>query len=252
MSNTIIIKNKIAIEKMRIAGKLLANVMEEVKGIIDSGMNTEELDRIIEKKMIQSGLKPVCKGYAGYRHATCISLNDVVVHGIPSKEIILKFGDFVKIDVVGSYKGYCVDMARYFFIGEVNPLVRKIAQVAQKSLDFAISNIIPGKRLSDISALVQKIVEEEGFGVVRYFAGHGIGKSIHEAPDVPNYGKPGQGPVLQPGMTLALEPMITQGHYDIQIMDDGWTAKTVDGGLAAHVEDTVLVTEQGVEVLTRA
>lgn len=251
MSIHIIIKNKVIIEKMRIAGKLLAEIMQEAQSLVVIGKNTAEIDAIIEQNMRKKGLVPACKGYAGYNHATLISLNDVIVHGVPSKEIILKSGDFVKIDVVGAYKGYCVDMARYFFVGEVNPFVRKIAAVAQQALDSAIDNVVPGKKLSDISALIQQIVEREGFGVVRYFAGHGIGKDIHEAPDIPNYGVPGQGPILQPGMTLAIEPMITQGAYDVQIMADGWTAKTVDGGLAAHVEDTILVTEQGAEILTR-
>lgn len=248
---TITIKNKAAIEKMRVAGHALALVMASIGDHVKVGKNTLDLDQIIEEKMRAGGLKPECKGYGTYKHATCISVNDVVVHGIPSKEIILKSGDFVKIDVVGSYKGYCADMARYFFVGEVNPKAAMLAQVAQTALDNAIKRITPGIRLSDVSACIQQEVEKAGFGVVRYFAGHGIGKSMHEAPDVPNYGKPGQGPILQEGMTLAIEPMITEGSYDIHILEDGWTAKTVDGGLAAHVEDTVVVTKNGAEILTR-
>ena len=249
--NTILIKNKASIEKMRIAGHTLARIMGLMSGYISPGVSTGELDQIIEQKMRAEGLNPECKGYGTYKHATCISINDTIVHGVPSKEMILKSGDFVKIDVVGSYKGYCADMARGFFVGEVNPTAARLASVAQKALDNAIKKIAPGVRLSDISACIQQEVESAGFGVVRYFAGHGIGKSMHEAPDFPNYGKPGQGPILREGMTFAIEPMITEGSYDVHILADGWTAKTVDGGLAAHVEDTVVVTKNGAEILTR-
>jgi methionyl aminopeptidase len=246
------IKNKIAIEKMRIAGRKLAIIMVEIEQFIKEGVSTFEVDFIIENKMNGAGLKTVCKGYAGYRYATCISLNDVVVHGIPSKKTILKSGDFVKIDVVGGYKGYCVDMARGYCVGKVVPIVKKMVCVVQKALDVAISKIFPGVYVHDISFTIQNEVEREGFGVVRDFAGHGIGKQIHEAPEIPNYGDPGTGLVLREGMTLAIEPMITQKGYEIKVMGDGWTAKTVDGGFAAHVEDTVLVTKSGVEIFTRA
>ncbi len=247
----IVIKNKASIDKMRRAGQSLARIINDIKDVIKPGISTLELDTLIEEKMRADGLKPECKGYGTYKHATCISLNDVVVHGIPSKEIILKSGDFVKIDVVGSHKGYCADMARYFFVGSASPEALKLADAAQKALDGAIEIIRPGIRLSDVSAFIQGAVEAEGFSVVRDFAGHGIGKLIHEGPQIPNYGKPGKGPLLQEGMTLAIEPMINEKSYKIKIMSDGWTAKTVDGGLAAHVEDTVVVTKNGFEVLTR-
>lgn len=247
----IIIKNKSAIEKMRIAGQRLAQIMKNITPLIVPGNSTQDIDFQIEKMMLEAELKPVCKGYGSYKHATCISVNDVVVHGVPSKEIILKSGDFVKIDVVGSYKSYCADMARFYFVGDVSPEVKRLAQTAQKSLDIAIGLIRPGVHLSTISNAVQTEVEAAGFGVVRDFAGHGIGKRIHEEPDVPNYGASGKGPVLRQGMTLAIEPMITQNSYKIVIDSDGWTARTVDGGFAAHVEDTVVVTSDGVEILTR-
>jgi methionyl aminopeptidase len=206
----IVLKNKVSIDKMRVAGHVLANIMNEVKNHVILGKNTIEIDAFIEKRMIQQGLKPECKGYGGYRFATCISLNDVVVHGIPSKEVILKSGDFVKIDVVGSYKGYCADITRYFFVGEANSMAARMANVAQRALDTAIKQIVPGVRLSDISYAIQQEVEKDGFSVVRDLAGHGIGKAIHEEPNIPNFGKPGQGPVLQEGMTLAIEPMIAK------------------------------------------
>lgn len=247
----IILKNKVSIEKMRHAGKLLASIMEEIKSMVIPGQNTLAIDAFIEKRLIESGLKPSCKGYAGYRFATCISLNDTIVHGIPSKEVILKSGDFVKIDVVGSYKGYCADIARYFFVGEVNATASHLALIAQQALDGAIVKIGPGIRLSDISHFIQRHVESAGFSVIRDFAGHGIGKAMHEAPQIPNYGAPGHGPELREGMTLAIEPMIAEKSYQLRIMSDGWTARTLDGGLAAHVEDTVVVTKNGAEVLTR-
>jgi len=248
---TIVIKNKHALDKMHAAGQKLALVMQEVESILVPDIHTEYVDAFIEERMRLAGLNPECKGYAGYRHATCISLNDVVIHGIPSKEKVLKSGDFVKIDVVGSYKGYCADMTRYFFIGTVSPVAHEMAQTAQQALDRAIQAIRPGVHLSDISATIQQKVEQDGFGVVRAFCGHGIGRTMHEGPDVPNFGVAGMGPLLQEGMTLAIEPMITQKSYEIVVESDGWTARTIDGGLAAHVEDTVVVTNDGARILTR-
>ncbi len=252
--HAIVIKNKMAIEKMRGAGQRLAKIMHDITPYTQQvGISTFELDQIIEEMMIKAELKPVCKGYGTYKNATCISLNDVVVHGIPSKEVILKSGDFVKIDVVGAYKSYCADLARYYFVGEVSPVARRLAQVAQSALDKAIAAIAPGKRLSDICLLIQHEVEQAGFGVVRDFAGHGIGKRMHEAPDVPNFWDVDndESVILREGMTLAIEPMITEKSYEIRIMPDGWTARTIDGGLAGHVEDTVVVTKTGAEILTR-
>ncbi len=251
MSHNIIIKNKAAIAKMREAGRLLALVMKDIRSDELEGKNTWDIDAFIEKKMLEAGLKTPCKGFSDYKHATCISVNDVVVHGVPSKETVLKSGDFVTIDVVGSFNGYCADMARCFLIGDVKPIVKKMADVAQQSLDQAISLIKPGVRLSTISASIQKVVEQNGFSVIRDFVGHGIGKDFHEAPEVPNFGEPGQGPILREGMALAIEPMIAEKNYRVKTLSDGWTIKTVDGGLAAHVEDTVLVTFDGVDVLTR-
>lgn len=247
----IVIKNKAALEKMRVAGRLLATMMSEVGEKVIEGVTTFEIDEFVEKKMRKAGLRPVCKGYGGYQHATCISLNDAVIHGVPSQKVVLKSGDFVKIDVAGSHKNYCADMTRYFFVGQVDEIVKRLAAAAQRALDAAIDEITPGKRVSDISKRVQREVEALGFGIVRDFAGHGIGKNLHEDPEVPNFAEAGQGPILCEGMTLAIEPMITQGSHAVRKMEDGWTIKTVDGGLAAHVEDTVAVTSDGAEILTR-
>ena len=245
------IKNKQAISKMRIAGRLLASVLHEIKEHIRPGITTLELNNVIEEKMRKKGLSPECKGYRGYKYATCISINDVVVHGVPSKKVVLKDGDLVKIDVVGSHKKYCADMARCFFVGQGSPNAKKLVAVVQNALDKAIEHAVPGKHLSDISSCIQHEVEKEGFSVIRDFAGHGIGKDMHEEPEIPNFGVPGKGPVLDSGMVLAIEPMIAEGDYAISIAKDGWTAKTADGKLAGHVEDTVLVTLQAPEILTR-
>jgi methionyl aminopeptidase len=249
----IIIKNKRAIESMRKAGHALSEILasDELKKIVQPGISTDKIDQWVEGAMRKAGLYPECIGYGGYKHATCISVNDAVVHGVPSKKYILQEGDLVKIDVVGSIKGYCADMARCFIVGKGSVQTEKIVEVAQKSLDAALERVAPGVALKTVVQAIQSVVEEAGFGIVREFAGHGIGKSMHEAPDVPNYVDGVDHLILQEGMTLAIEPMITEGSHEVFVLKDGWTAKTVDGKLAAHVEDTVLVTATGCEVLTR-
>lgn len=247
----IIIKNKAAIMKMEIAARKLAEVIQEITPLVKEGVTTLELDTAVVKKLSEKGLVSRCKGYLGYQHVTCISVNEEVVHGVPRKEKVIKDGDLVKIDICASWKTYCADMARCFLIGNVSDGIQKLARVAQQSLDKGIEQAVVGNRVSDISAAVQKEVEKNGFGVVRDFAGHGIGKSLHEDPEVLNYGKPGRGPILRAGMTLAIEPMITYGKYDVYVTHDGWTVKTEDKSWAAHVEDTVLITESGPKILTR-
>ena len=244
------IKNKSAILKMREAGKRLCEIVSSLDDILEEGISTFHIDHLIEQSMLKAGLKPECKGYAGYRFATCISPNDVVVHGVPSKKVILKSGDFVKIDVVGSFKGYCADMARPFFIGKPSQEVLDLANAAIESFGVAVGKAVPGGRLSDISSAVQVEVERRGFSVVREFAGHGIGRKLHESPEIPNFGKAGEGPILREGMTLAIEPMVTQKSCSVVIESDGWTARTSDGCLASHFENTILVTSNGPELLT--
>ena len=251
MQVVIKIKNKQAIEKMRVAGEKLALVMHDIAPYVEAGRNTFEIDRIIEAKMRACGLIPECKGYSGFPAASCISLNDTLVHGIPAEEIILKTGDFVKIDVVGSHKGYCADMARSFFVGRASVVAQKMVDVAQMALDRAIEVACPGNRLFDISYNVQCEVENGGFAVVKEYAGHGIGRDMHEEPEVPNLGKKGAGPILRSGMALAIEPMLTEHVCDVLVGADGWAAKTSDECLAGHVEDTVLIGDFGPEVLTR-
>ncbi len=245
------IKNKLALRKMETAGQFLAEICKELDGELQVGMTTLHVDSLISQKLAKRALISCTKGYMGYRHSSCISINDEVVHGVPSDKKQLLFGDLVKVDICASYEGYCADMARCFFIEKKEDGAEKLVKAAQASLDAGIAQMQVGKRLTDISAAVQQVVEAEGFGVVRDFAGHGIGKRMHEEPEILNYGKPGQGPVLRVGMAFAIEPMITAGSYEVYITGDGWTVKTKDKSLAAHVEDTVVLTDNGPKILTR-
>jgi methionyl aminopeptidase len=247
----IILKDSRSIDKMTIAGRLLAEIVEHVSSLIVIGMTSKDLDSLVETKMRAAGLVPSCIGYGGYRHATCISINDGVIHGVPSLSAVFKEGDCVKLDVVGSYQGYCADMARTFFVGTPSAEAFKMRECAQFSLDEALKIIKPGVKIGTIAESIQKNVESAGYSVVRAYAGHGIGRNIHEGPEVPNFGKAGTGVVLVAGMTLAIEPMVTQYRPDVFVDSDGWSVKTVDRGLAVHVEDTVVVTDFGVRVLTR-
>ena len=198
----------------------------------------------------ERGAAPAFKGYRGFPATVCVSINDEVVHGIPSARRRLKEGDIVGFDLGCIVEGYYADCAVTLPIGAVPTAVQKLLDVTRESLELAIQECRPDRRLSDVSHAVQRHVEAHGFGVVRAFVGHGIGRALHEEPQVPNFGEPGRGPRLRPGMVLAIEPMVTMGDYDVRILDDGWTAVTTDGSLAAHFEHTIAVTESGPEVLT--
>jgi methionyl aminopeptidase len=245
------IKNKSAIQKMVEAGKRLSSIFSKLPTVLDVGRSTLEVDHWIARMLVEKGLTSRMKGYQGYQYVSCISINDVVVHGIPHQETRLKEGDLVKIDVCASWQGYCADMARPFFVGTSSSSALKLVSVAQSALDKGIECASVGNRLTDISAAIQTEVERYGFGVVRDFAGHGIGKRMHEDPEILNYGAAGKGPILQQGMAFALEPMITVGKYDVFVDHDNWTVKTVDGSLACHVEDTIIVTHDGPVIITR-
>ncbi len=247
----ITIKDKQSIQKMKTAGIFLVEILNDIKLLIKPGVNTLYLDRWIEEQLLKKEMISQSKGYCGYKHVSCISLNDVVVHGVPSADIILKESDLVKVDVCASWQGYCADLARCYFVGEGDSDAKKLVAVAQSALDKGIEMARVGNRLTDISSAIQQEVETHGYGIVRDFAGHGIGKSMHEAPEILNYGKPGKGPLLKPGMAFAIEPMITMGKFDVYVTNDGWTVKTKDKSLAAHVEDTIVITEQEPLVLTR-
>ena len=190
------------------------------------------------------------KGYCGYPASVCVSINDEVVHGIPSKKHHLREGDIVSCDLVVEYKGYMADAARTYPVGEVSPEAMHLIETAERAFFNGIAYAKPGYRLQDISHAIQETVEGEGFGVIRDFVGHGIGSEMHEDPQIPNVGKAGKGPRLQPGMTLAIEPMITQGTWEVDVLEDDWTAVTLDGGLAAHYENTVVITDGEPELLT--
>jgi methionyl aminopeptidase len=247
----ITIKNKVAISKMEEAGKRLSAIFEELPSIICSGMSTLELNDWIESKQREYQLVSKSKGYKGYKYVSCISVNDVVVHGVPQATVKFKSGDLVKVDVCAAWNGYCADMARAYFIETSTEEQRRFVDVAYSALDKGIAQAYAGNHLSDISAAIQQEVEKWGYGVVRDFAGHGIGKQMHEDPEIVNFGKPGKGPILRPGMAFALEPMITMGSYKVVIMSDGWTAKTADSSLAAHVEDTIIITDAEPKIITR-
>ncbi|MFA6066178.1 MAG: type I methionyl aminopeptidase [Candidatus Babeliaceae bacterium] len=244
------IKNKYAQKNMIEAGRLLAEVFFDLQSYIKPGMTTFSIDLWIGRQLKNKNLMSAMRGYMGYKYVSCISINDEVVHGIPHEARYIQPDDLVKVDVCASWNGYCADMARCFYFGN-DEHVKKLIDVAMSSLDHGIAKSISTNHLSDISAAIQLTVEQYGFGVVRDFAGHGIGKKMHEDPEILNYGAPGKGPLIQNGMAFALEPMITLGNYEVFVMDDGWTVKTVDKSFAAHVEDTVLITEHGPSVITR-
>lgn len=218
---------------------------------IAPGVTTAELNDLAEKECERQGGVPAFKGYGGFPYAICASPNDRVVHGFPNDDP-LRHGDIISIDFGVLYRGFYGDAAVTLIVGQIDDESRRLVEVTRESLDRAIEKAVPGGRLSDISQAVQAWVEPRGFSVVREFVGHGIGRNLHEAPQIPNYGQAGQGPRLKPGMTLALEPMINAGASGVRIMDDGWTAVTQDGKRSAHFEHTVAITENGPEILTRA
>ena len=246
----IVIKSPSELDKMRAAGRIVAEVLARLKEEIQPGVTTATLDQIAEKACLKAGAKPAFKGYGGFPYAICASPNDRIVHGFPD-ERPLQPGDILSIDFGVLYKGYYGDSAITVPVGEVTAETRALVVTTQESLQKAIDRAVPGGRLSDISHAVQSWVEPRGFSVVREFVGHGIGQRLHESPQIPNFGAPGQGPRLKAGMVLAIEPMINVGVPDVKILDDGWTAVTQDGKLSAHFEHTVAITEQGPEILTR-
>ena len=247
----ILIKTAAEIEKMRISGIALRKVHDALTPHVVPGASTMDLERIAVAKIAELGGIAAFKGYHGYPAALCTSINDEVVHGIPSDKRILKEGDIVSIDCGVIIDGFYSDAAVTHAIGKVSPATTKLLETTQASLEAAILQCQPGGRLFDISAAVQQMCEAQGFGVVREFVGHGIGRSMHEDPQVPNFGEHGKGPRLKPGMVLAIEPMINAGGPEVHVLKDGWTAVTNDGSYSAHFEHTVAITKDGPYVLTR-
>lgn len=251
------IKSKKEIELMREACKVVALTYQDLEQKIKPGMTTWELDQIAEKKMRELGAIPAEKGYdvgirgiPPYPASICVSINDEVIHGIPSKNRIIKEGDLVSIDTVALKDGFNGDAARTFLVGKVSKEAQRLVEVTKQAFFEGIQYAKPGFRIGDISHAIGEYVNSKGYSVVREFQGHGIGKEMHEDPGIPNYGKAGRGLRLEPGMTLAIEPMVIQGKPNILELEDGWTIITEDGSLAAHYENTILITEKEPEILT--
>lgn len=244
------IKSPREIELMREAGRILAKTHEELAKNLRPGMSTWDIDHMGEEIIRSYGCIPSFKNYNGYPASICVSVNDEVVHGIPHKEHFLDEGDIVSLDAGVVYKGYHSDAARTYGIGEIDDDAKKLIEVTRQSFFEGIKFAKAGNHLNDISAAIQKYAESFGFGVVRDLVGHGIGSHLHEDPEIPNFARKRKGILLQPGMTLAIEPMITEGSYEVVWLDDDWTVMTEDGGWAAHYENTILITEGEPEILS--
>ena len=245
----IVYKTEAEIAAMRESSRIVALVLSELRPMIKPGVRTIDLDAYAESRTRELGAKPAFKGYRGYPGSLCVSINEEVIHGIPSTRA-LREGDLVSLDFGVLCDGYYGDAARTYPVGTVSEKARRLMDAAERSLEAGLERLAEGNRISDISAAVQRRVETEGFSVIRSFVGHGIGRDLHEEPQVPNFGFPGRGPRIRRGLVLAVEPMIAAGDWEIDIRDDGWTAVTRDGSLAAHFEQTVALTEKGVEILT--
>ncbi len=245
----ITIKSDSEIELMREAGRILRDTLNMLKEHVKVGVTTKELDKLAHDYIISRGAKPSFLGYGGFPGSICASVNEQVVHGIPSNRKLVS-GDIIGIDCGVIYKGWQSDAARTFAVGEISEKHKKLIQVTEQSFFEAMKVIREGARLGDIGAAVQNLAESNGFSVVRDLVGHGIGKDMHEDPQVPNYGKAGKGLRLKRNMTLAIEPMINEGTYEVSALDDGWTVVTDDDGYSAHYENTVLITEDGYEILS--
>ncbi len=246
----ITIKTEDDIKFIRQACKVAAEVLEEAADKARPGISTGELDAFIENEIIKRGAKPAFKGYRGYRHASCLSVNEEIVHGIPSARVI-KEGDIMGIDVGAVVGGFYGDNARTVMIGKVSRSAEKLVRAAEECLDVAVKRAKSGARVGDISSAIEQFARSRGYSVVKDLFGHGVGKALHEDPLIPNFGRPGSGPKLESGMVFAIEPMLNIGGSDIVTLDDGWTVVTKDRQLSAHFEHTVLITGSGAEVLTR-
>jgi methionyl aminopeptidase len=247
----IICKSPAELDKMHRAGLVVWDVLSSLRAMVAPGVSTMDLEKFAERRTAEHRARPAFKGYRGFPCVLCTSVNNEIVHGIPSAARKLKDGDIVSLDFGVQLDGYYGDAAVTVPVGKIAPELEKLLRVTRESLDRAIAQVRLGNRLSDISHAVQSWVEENGFSVVREFVGHGIGTVMHEELQVPNYGAPGHGPRLQEGMTLAIEPMVNMGHPAVRVLDDHWTAVTADGSYSAHFEHTVAVTSNGPSILTR-
>jgi len=246
----IILKSQQEIDLMREAAAVTKAMLLELPKVITAGMSTKDIDDYVEETILRNKMIPAFKGYNGFPACACVSVNEEVVHGIPSKKKILKEGDIVSVDLGTIYKDYYSDAARTYAVGTISEEAQRLITVTEESFFAGLKFCRPGYRLTDVSHAIQAHAEAAGFSVVRDFVGHGIGRNMHEDPQIPNYGRPGRGPKLTPGMVLAIEPMINAGGYDVEVMLNNWTVETVDGSLSAHYENTVVITEDEPELLT--
>ena len=246
----IIVKSPREIVLMREAGRITAGVFETLLPLIKPGVTTKHLDEEAERYIRSQGPTPNFKGVGDYPASICASVNDTLIHGIPSRNIVLKEGDIISIDVGACYKGYNGDACRTFAVGKISEEAQRLIDTTKESFYEAMKVIRPGAYLSDVSATIQQYCESRGYSLPREYTGHGIGTRLHEDPSIPNYGIPGHGPRLKVGMCLAIEPMVNEGKKEVKTMPDGWTVKTVDGKLSCHYENTIVVTNEGYEILT--
>jgi len=246
----IIIKSVREIDIMREAGKVTGEILRDLDGFIRPGMTTHDVDAFVEDRIGRYNMKPAFKGYGGFPAAACVSVNEEIVHGIPSKNRVLKEGDIVSVDTGTIFHGYYSDAARTYPVGAISAEARKLIDVTKESFFRGIKNAMPGYRLHDIGHAVQVYSEANGMGVIRDYTGHGVGRNLHEDPAVPNYGEAGKGPHLKAGMVLAIEPMLSLGTYECRTLANGWTVVTTDGSYAAHYENTVAITDGEPELLT--
>ena len=244
------LKNSAQITAMKDAGRITGEALLVARDMVRPGVSTYEIDEAIRRYIEKCGAKPAFLGYAGFPASACISVNDEVIHGIPSKNRILQEGDIVKIDTGATYRGYVGDSARTIPVGNVSDVARKLIEVTRNSFWAGVDALQVGNRLGDVGSSIDQVVCQNGFSTVKKYVGHGIGAEMHESPDVPNYGTPGRGIRLCAGMTLAIEPMVNVGGSDVKVLSDGWTVKTLDGSLSAHYENTVALTSDGVLILT--
>ena len=245
-----VIKNSEQIALMKTAGRITAEALEVARELVRPGISTKEMDTKIRRYIEKCGATPSFLGYGGFPGSACISINEQVIHGIPSERVILSEGDIVKIDVGARYRGYNGDSARTFPVGKVSDEALRLISVTEKSFYEAMKAAKAGNRVGDIGSAVENFVISNGFSVVKDFVGHGVGKDLHEEPEIPNYGRAGRGTRLYPGMTLAIEPMVNAGDFRVRVLKDGWTVVTSDGALSAHYENSILITESDPVILT--
>ena len=246
----IIIKSPREIALIKKAGSILADTFDYLKVHTRAGISTKELDKLAESFIRSHGGIPSCKGYEGFPGAICISVNDTLLHGIPSKSIILKDGDIVSYDICVTYEGYIADACRTFPVGEISSEAKRLIETTKRCFFEAVKLVKPGVHLGDISQKIYETGTSEGYTLTRDYGGHGVGREMHEDPFVLNYGEKGTGPILKKGMVIAIEPMLNEGRVELYTLDDGWTVKTLDGKLSSHYENTVAITDDGCEILT--